>query len=356
MAKEVSSLKKAYCPHCKTNNDLERIFTVSPDAEVCYCPNCLREYKPKEVIDNYNYYIANRLAKAERLLYRDTKFYEAYCAFGDIIEIDSTISKARFGRILSLIFMSKLRKTQFENAALLLNTEAEQYFHKLKDQIPFIKFLNRANAALDEYSKRLYKKITIKDRFYSEDCVALYFQHLHEVIEMKKIILDEFQKIWTKNAEARVEHQIKSIEESLKEMNDNFNSEVVTTEGVHYKVAKVIPPKQILVSALSKRTAKLNHYVKYKLDDNEKRGKLLKDNVYPDNIHIKTMTTVAYPLMILFYILAVASLLMGIFSKNNEYDLFFYIGAGGFLLVAIIWTILFIVWKAKLAKRNHLID
>ena len=356
MAKEVSSLKKAYCPHCKTDNELERIFDVSPDAEVCYCPNCMREYKPKEVIDNYNYYIATRLAKAERLLYRDTKFYEAYCAFGDIIEIDSSICKARFGRILSLIYMSKLRKSNFASASLLLDTEADQYFRKMKDQTPYIKFITRANAALDEYTKRLHKKLTVKDRFYNEDCVALYFQRLHEVMEMKKLLLEELQKIWAKNNEERVEHIIKQTEESINVLNTQFESKVTTAEGVRYKVAKVEPPHKILVTTLDKRSSPINHYVRYKLDENEKRGKLLNDKVYPDNIHIKSLITVSYPLMIISYILMVASFLLAILTKDNKYDLAFFIASACFLLTAVIWTILFIVWKSQLAKRHHLID
>ena len=356
MAKEVSSLKKAYCPHCRTENELDRIFIVSPDAEVCYCPNCLREYKPKDVIDNYNYFIATKIARAERLLFRDTKFYEAYCAFADILDFDSSICKARFGRILALIYMSKLRKSNFAHASLLLDNEADQYFRKLKDQTPYVKFLTRASVALDEYEKRLHKKITIRDRFYNEDCVALYYQRLFEIIEMKKLILEELQKSWAKTSDERTEHIIRSIEESINILNVKFNDVCVNTEGVRYKVAKIVSPQQILIVALEERLNPISHYMKYKLDENEKRGKLLNDKVYPDNVHFITLVKVGLPLFIIFYVVAILGLLAGLISKSNKYDLVFYIVAGCSLLAGIVWMVMFIFWKTQLSKRRHLID
>ena len=357
MAKEVSSLKKAYCPHCKVENELEHIFAVSPDVEVCYCPNCMREYKPKDVIDNYNYFIANKITRAERLLYRDTKFYEAYCAFADIIEIDSSICKARFGRILSLIYMSKLRKSNFANAMTLLESEAEQYFHKMRDFISYFKFLSRANGALDEYQKRFYEKVSIRDRFYNEDCVALYYQRLKEIIELKKLLLEETQKLSLKSPDERFDNLMRAISNSLVILNTNFKEPVTTTDGTRYKVAKVASQSQILVVSLDDRLNPIGHFVRYKLDENEKRGKLLKDKVYPDNIHISRLTKVALPLMIFFLLLAFGAVGASfLFFDDKKYDYALYFLAGSFFITAIIWMVLLISGKAKLSKRHHLID
>lgn len=356
MAKEVTSLKKAYCPHCRTENELDRIFSVSPDAEVCYCPNCMREYKPKEVIDNYNYFIATKINKAERLLFRDTKFYEAYCAFGDIIEIDSNSSKARCGRILALIYMSKLRKSNFANANLLLDSEADQYFHKLKDQSSYVKFLSRANAALDEYYKRLHRKLTTRERFYNEDCVKLYFQRLFEIIELKKKILDELQKSWAKTNEERTERLIRLVESSVNILNVNFEEKIATADGTCYKVVKIMKHNQIVVASLEEKLNPINHYVAYKLDENEKRGRLLNDKVYPDNIHITRLIKVALPIFILFYAASIVHFVAPFLTKTNHLDIVIFIIAGAFGLIALVWTILYIVWKVQLSKRHHLID
>lgn len=356
MAKEGTSLKKAYCPHCRTENELDRIFEVSPDVEVCYCPNCLREFKPKDVIDNYNYFIANKITKAERLLYRDTKFYEAYCAFAEIIEIDPTSCKARFGRILALIYMSKLKKTNFANASLLLDNEAEQYFRKMKEQIPYVKFLFRVNLALDEYFNRLHKLLTIRERFYDEDCIALFFQRLYEIIEMKKYVLEELQKSWAKTSEERTAKLSKNIEKSINILTTIFNGYLITASGARYKVSKVESPKKIIVNKVDEKANPISHYVVYKLDDSKKRGKLFKDKVYPDNIHITALIKAALPLFIVFYVFTFISFFVAFFTKENNYDLYLYLGAGCTLLVALVWMILFIVWKAQLSKRHHLID
>ena len=298
MAKEVSSLKKAYCPHHKTENELDRIFSVNPDAEVCYCPICMYELKPKDAIENYNYFIATKINKAERLLYRETKFYEAYCAFGRIIEIDPNSYRARFGRILSLIYMSKLRKTHFSQAALLLEGESERYFNKIKDQISYLKFLQRINAALDEYFKRLYKKITIKERFYNADCVQLYYERIHEILQLKNLVLDGLQRCIAKVEEERIVHLLKMVETSIKDLTKQFNGAVATADGVRYKVEKVVSDKQILISKLDDRVAPHTRYIKYKLNENEKQGRLLKDKVYPDNSHLTLLSNITLPFMI----------------------------------------------------------
>lgn len=356
MAKEVSSLKKAYCPHHKTENELDRIFSVNPDAEVCYCPICMSELKPKEAIENYNYFIAAKITKAERLLYRDTRFYEAYCAFGRIIEIDPNSYRARFGRILSLVYMSKLRKTHFADAALLLEGESEKYFNKIKDQISYIKFLQRINAALDEYKKRLYRKITIKDRFYNADCVELYFERIHEILGLKNLILDGLQRCSAKVEEERISHLLKSVETSVKELNKEFNSAVATPDGTRYKVEKVVNDKQILISKLDERLNPYNRYIKYKLNENEKQGRLLKDKVYPDNSHLTLLTNIALPLMVILYALSAITCIAIILFKDYPYRFALYVSFALFIAAAIASTVLFIVWKEQLAKRHHLID
>ena len=356
MAKEVSSLKKAYCPIHKTDNELDRIFSVNPDAEVCYCPICMSELKPKEAIENYNYFIATKINKAERLLYRETKFYEAYCAFGRIIEIDPNSYRARFGRILSLVYMSKLRKTYFADASLLLDGESDKYFNKIKDQFSYLKFLSRINAALDEYVKRLHKKITIKDRFYNSDCVELYFKRLYEIINLKNLVLECLQRCAAKMEEERVTHLLKVVETSLKDLNKKFNGVVATADGLRYKVEKIISPKQILISQLDERLNPYNRYIKYKLNENEKKGRLLKDKVYPDNSHLTALTNVALPFIIIFFGLAAAAMVLIFMFKESPYRFIFYIAFAASILFALTTTVLFISWKIQLGKRHHLID
>ena len=349
-----SKLKKAYCTYCKTDDELSRIFSVNPEAKVCYCPNCMVELKPKDAIDEYNYFIATKLNKANQLLYRDTRFYDAYCAFGHIIEIDPYIMKARFGRVLALFYMSTLRHTHFNDATLLLEREADQFFRKMKEQSHYAKFLTKVLSAVDEYQNRFERRITFKERFYSQDCVELYYTRLHEIIEVKKFVIEELNKITLKFPDEKVMRLLTNRENEMLELERQFDEPISTTGGTRYRVAKIVN-NQILVSKLEEQFAPLSRHKKFKLNENEKKGRLIKDKVYPDNSHLMLLTTSCIPLIVIFFVGAAAATLIYVFKWFNL-GLIPLFAAIGCLLIAIAVLIFFIIWKHKLSKRRHLID
>ena len=350
-----SKLKKAYCIYCKTDDELSRIFSVNPEAKVCYCPNCMVELKPKDAIDEYNYFIAQKLDKADRLLYRDTRFYDAYCAYGHVIEIDPFIMRARFGRISSLLYMSTLRHTHFVDAMTLLDRDAEQYFRKMKDQLLYAKFLSKALNAIDEYQNRFVRRITSRERFYSQDCVELYFTRLYEIIEAKKFIVGELTKISLKNPDEKVIRLITNRTVELGELQQRFDDRVATADGTRYRVAKVISAQQILISRLDDSLAPLTRHKVYKLSENEKKGRLIKDKVYPDNSHLMALATSCIPLLILFFPATALAVLMYVFQWFNLGLIPLFVAIGCFV-VAVVTLAFFINWKHKLSKRRHLID
>ena len=105
------ALKKGFCTHCKGDEDL-RIFDVNKDAEVCYCPHCMAAMSPKEAITNYNGLIANYLKHGSKALFDSTQYLEAYQTFAHIIDLNETIKVAHFGRIMSMVHLSTLRKSK----------------------------------------------------------------------------------------------------------------------------------------------------------------------------------------------------------------------------------------------------
>ncbi len=350
-----SKLKKAYCTYCKTDDELSRIFSVNPEAKVCYCPNCMTELQPKEAIDEYNYFISQKSNKADRLLYRDTRFYDAYCAYGHIIEIDPYIMHARFGRILSLLYMSTLRHTHFVDAITLLDRDAELYFRKMKDQNHYAKFLSKALNAIDEYQNRFPRRITVKERFYSADCVELYYTRLYEILCAKNYIVGELVKITSKNPDEKIMRLVSARELDISEIHKQFDDKVATTDGTRYKVAKIISAQQILISRLEDQLPPLTRHKVYKLSENEKKGRLIKDKVYPDNSHLMARATSALPAMILFYIATAVAVLFYVFKWFNLGIIPLFAAIGCFI-VAVTLTAFFIKWKYKLSKRRHLID
>ena len=355
MSKEITSLKKAYCVYCKTDNELNRIFLVNPEADVCYCPHCMHEQKPKDAIEEYNYFMSQKAGKAERLLFQDTKFFDAYNSFGRIIDTDPDYSRGRFGRILSLIYMSTLRKSYFVDAALLLKTEAEQYFRRLKDQLTFARFLVKADNAIKEYKKSFVKRLTVRERFYSEECVNLYFQRLYGMIYLRQAIVEELNKIYNKTQSEKVGAIIDTIQGLLSEDTRLLEQKVTTVTGASFKVEKIINDRKLTIKQVSSRQAPISHFVKYKLDEKERKGILIKNKVYPDNSHIRALLRVTLPLFIVFLLLTVGSGVYYFFAPE-EYKLYVLITALACGVVFITSLIMFIVWRIQLSKRRHLID
>ena len=356
MSKNTTTLKKAYCPKCKPDNDFVPVFDVNPEADVCYCPTCMSAFKPKVVIDYYNLFLSTRLSKADKLLFRDTKFMDAYEAYGNILKLDNSVYRARFGRILALIYMSTLRKSNFLTARLLLDNEAEQHFRKMKDQSAYIKFLYKVNFAIDEYNRRFARKLIYRDRFFNADCVELYFLRKYEIIELKKAVLDEIEKSYYKYDDRRSEDLIKKIKESLQGLAGNLEKPVAIMDGSRYKFSKVVHDRTVYMTALPDSLNPYTHKVRHKLNENEKKGRLIRDKVYPDNSHITALIRTMLVLMILFYVLSGSSLTTGLVINVQNLKNLLLFGAIGLAAFALISTILFIIWKIKLSKRRHLID
>lgn len=349
MSKEITTLKKGYCPRCRPDNDLDRIFYVNPDVDACYCPNCMSKLRPKIAINYYSFYISQKISKAEKLLYRDTKFYEAYCSYGDILRIDPEIYEARFGRILSLIYMSTLRNTFFDSAMEMLQNEAERYFHKLKNQFEYINFIKKVDTALDEYISCFVKKVTYKDRFHDLECGKLYFSRLHEVINFKKVLTDELRASFVKEANNKAIELVRQIETSIKQLEKKFKERIITMDGNRYSIEKVID-NNINVKQLDESVNSLGKQ-KRKLNDDEKQGRLLKEKVFPDYTRISLLIKISFPLMIFFLVLIAFSLTAIFISQKLK--IYLVILASTSLALFILLLILYAAWRGQLSKRHH---
>ncbi|MCR5185220.1 MAG: hypothetical protein K6C32_03990 [Bacilli bacterium] len=350
-----TSLKRAYCTHCKTDNEMNRIFEVNPDANVCYCPYCMAELKPKEAIEDYKYFISTKLLKANRLLYQDTNFYVAYCAFAHIIEIDPKSVEARFGRISALIYMSTLRRSYFEDVITLTSQEASNYFRKLYNQERYLKMISKMNAAVDEYYRRFPKRVMYKDRFYDVKCVELYYTRLKEIITFKKFLLEEVDRIKGKLENGKADAEYIAIEKSIKELEMFFASKTVILDGTRYQAVQANEKGELLLSSFEEKLNPINPKRIGKLDENDGKGHLIKDKVYPDNTYIAKLVKISLPAMIAFIVLGIGALIT-YFVGPESLKLLFLILMIVFFVFGLTSLILFIIWKTKLAKRRHLID
>lgn len=354
--KDTTTLKKAYCTHCKTENELNRIFEANPDAEVCYCPYCMAVLKPKEAIDEYNFFISQKLLKANRLLYTDTKFHEAYNAFASIIEIDPKNPDARFGRLLALIYLSTLRHTYFADVCTLLEQEASNYFRKLKDQEHYFKMLHKMSLAVDEYYRGYQRRLMFKDRFYDVACVELYYERLDEIIEIKRVFAEEINKIRLKVQTNKIERVYEELLEDISLKEKLFTTKVATIDGGQYKPLRFNDAGQVLLSKSEKYLQGIkNVKVKTLNLDKEGVGSLIKDKVYPDNSRITTIVKAVLPITLLFLTIGIVGVLLFLFGVK-KFKLYFLLGSIGGFVFAAFFLALYIIWKGKLLKRRHLID
>ena len=184
------ALKKGFCTHCKGDEDL-RIFDVNKDAEVCYCPHCMAAMPPKEAIANYNALIANYLKHASKALFDSTQYLEAYQTFAHIIDLNETIKVAHFGRIISMVHLSTLRKSKIEFALSLHRQEAPKWCHYAETVEEYYHFLLLLLDALASYETRIKKRITTHGIYYDMDCVILYLQRIKEIKDYKEFVAQE---------------------------------------------------------------------------------------------------------------------------------------------------------------------
>ena len=73
------ALKRGFCTHCQ-GDEIQRIFNVNREAEICYCPVCAHPMQPKDAIVNYRNLISNYLKRASRYLFETTEYNRrAFC-------------------------------------------------------------------------------------------------------------------------------------------------------------------------------------------------------------------------------------------------------------------------------------
>ena len=349
------ALKKAYCTHCATKNKKIHIFTVNPEAEHVFCPRCMEKLDPKVAIADYQMYISNLVLEAQRTLYQKTDFYNAYCQFADILDIEPESEAARYGRTISLIYMSTLRHSKFKEATVLIESEATQYYHKTKDLRFYAKFLMKCNRAIDEYLSLIPKRLTTRKVFYNLECIKLYVTRLDEALALKKVILEELTRLADKVEDHKVQTALEDLTNSIKELEVDINMKHPCADGYKYALAKKSKQGEMIFGRGDQTLKPLQHLVSYTLNDHDNKGRLIKDKVYPDNTHIAKLVKKTIPAMIIDILLGLG-LLAPYFLIKEKYAFYFLIGACVFFGLSLLTLAFHIKWKHQLSKRRHLID
>ena len=353
------ALKKAYCIKCKVDDPTKRIFDVNSEAQFCYCPKCLSKFEPSVVIDAYDHFIEKLVKKARYNLYEATAFEKSYRMFADIIDIDPTNCSARFGRLLSLAYLSKLRKATFNDVYLILKNEKDLYFHSLGKYDNYLDFIDKLNRAVDEYQSLFKRKITSREHFYDTDCLELYLRRLNEILKLKTLLVDELEFIGTKKIdEGRFADIMSSVKKSINQINSRLKEIFVMINGDSYSLVGFSTVGNALLSRRGSDNKKHRYasHLKITLDQNAKHKRIIKDQIYPDNQGIAKATRVFIPLNIFFAILALTCLLIFVLNVKANFALIFLFAAAGFSLVTIVFLVLYLVFRHRLKLRRHLLD
>lgn len=350
------SLKKAFCRYCHEGEHFS-IFEAIPDADVCFCPSCGRQLVPEQAIKDYETLIGKYIKEAETILYAKTDYLEAYQSFAHVIEIAPECFDAYAGRLISLIYLSTLRRERFHDFITMFESENDMLVKLAKNKEAYISFLRKANFAIDDYDRSFRRRLTYHHHFYDSDCVSLYFARLLKIIEAKEVIRGPLENF--KNTEKKYKGQeelYKRIVKSVALLNDELHEKVLCADGFVYKFVDLGKDGKPLLAKEESKT-KINVKFTHSLNGNEKHKKIIKDRVFRDFSHFYQWSKISLILIVVCLVIAAIGLCGAIFMKKRiSYYWVGYIVMGLGILAASIMSGFHIAWKKQLKARRHLID
>ena len=345
------ALKKGFCTHCKGDEDL-RIFDVNKDAEVCYCPHCMAAMPPKEAIANYNALIANYLKHASKALFDSTQYLEAYQTFAHIIDLNETIKVAHFGRIISMVHLSTLRKSKIEFALSLHRQEAPKWCHYAETVEEYYHFLLLLLDALASYETRIKKRITTHGIYYDMDCVILYLQRIKEIKDYKEFVAQE-AKYFVDNGKEQFKDIIGMVDVSMHAYEEVYNDKYVTADGYTYLFAGFDSNGLPLVSIkdsnpnVDLRRHKIELYPK----DNKKSP--IKDEIYPNKLPMFRLFMASIPAASFLFTLAIVGIVFSFIITSSVAKAFILLAAALAILSGLVFFTLHFTWKNALKKKYY---
>ena len=268
------AMKKGYCINCNKHDEQRRIFDVNSEARWCYCPRCGKKYPPKVAIANYERMINHYLRRAKFFLKNVVESTYSYSLYGYILELEPENSNAKLGRLLSLAFMSTLRRNRFLEVKELLDMSKDE-FHLVRNRKEYCSFLKSLDKCLNEYIERVRKILSTHSYFYDTDCLKLYYQHVRDTIMLKRTIVAEFSEIQQKD-------QFEKVSESIKELESKYKEVFYTVDGVDHYFANFTKKGDVLITDGQKKIdVKLTKRKMYSLDAKNKKTKVFKERVFP---------------------------------------------------------------------------
>ena len=345
-------LRKGFCIHCEGDEKL-RIFNVNKEAEVCYCPYCMKEMQPKEAITNYGNLISYYLKKASKYLFESTEYLLAYQTFAHIIDLDETIKVARFGRVLSLVYLSTLRTSKINFAFMIHRQEAPKMYHYQETANEYYYFLSLLLDALDIYEAKMKQRLSSHHIFYDMDCVLLYLRRIEEIRSYKDFIALEADFFVESNKEHfnKIVNRVKKAENGYEKA---FKETYVTADGYSYTFIGFNNDGTPLITLQSTTKAQKNRHVEpTSLFPKENKKSKIRDDVYLNNLTLARLVAASVPVAIILFVLAAAGAIASFFVPSQLIKILIYIGSALLLIISFVLIILHFSWKNRLKKKYY---
>ena len=342
------SMRKGYCIKCRYDDPKRHIFPVNSEAEVCYCPKCMAEYKPKDAIAHYNHFMKNIILKADASLHIAMMPDVSYQKYADVLEIEEGNIQALLGRSLSLLYLSTLRHTTFKQV-VILNQLDESRYHLVSNRHHYFSFLRAAEKVSNDYEEKMLKRLTFRGYFHDKDCVKLYISRLGELITFKEYLVSELKEI-DKLSEANY------IQTSIDTLHTKLGGKFVTADGdvtVYHGTDRFNSPQ--LLTLKEKVKTGLDKYRGYTLKEDDRKLIVIKDVIFRSNRAAYGLASMGYYMGITFGIIAAALSVVSFFFIRKMPWLFVLLisFAGAFLLVGSV--LMFAQYQLKKSlKKKHL--
>ena len=312
-------LKKSLCPHCHQYNEL-KVFEVSPETPISYCPFCGKPFIPSAGIALYNRESEIILHRADTLIIDNNNALGAYQAYGKLIADDSNNVYLRYGRILSLLCLSTVRNSTILQAADLFEEETFDNFKKVENVDRYISFVRRTSAVINRYLTSLRKRLCIGNNFIDLDCVGLYVKRVRESLDFLKTCEKEIRGISNKKGHpesAEILHS--ALEKTMESKKSILKGETKFTilDGHVYRLVGFTntdhTPK---FSVESYQTNNRYNYAKLPTLNKQKGHPYIKDELLHDDTNTIRFYKYAAPILLLGFL--GAAIALGVFTYTYK--------------------------------------
>lgn len=268
------AMKKGFCigTGCNSREEVRRIFDVNSEAQFCYCPYCGKKYRPKVAIFNYEKRINRYNRKAKFYLKNVGQPQYAYNLFAYVLELEPENKTAKLGRLLSLAYLSTLRRNRFSEVRALLDIAKIDIAESKKSK--YISFILNLNACANEYFDKVKKKLTFRSYFFDCECLKLYYKNLRDVIEFKRYLSTELS-----NSNAKKDTEV--VFNEIKDLEAIYRESAFTADGVEHTFTNFTKTGDPLIAEGRRKVeTKLEKFRMSSLDKNDKKLIYIKDSVF----------------------------------------------------------------------------